>query len=171
MYTFFIGYFIVLIIWFTIYFKSGYSIFEWAFLGNLLFSLVVAAVVGLLMMLFVGLFLPKEYIIDKSKTIYLESIKDNSSINGDFLLGSGTISNEMYYVFYKKVDDYYSFDKIKAEDAIIKYTASKPRIVVKKRVLKNKKKNYLWGGVVHREKYVIYVPEGSINNSYKFNLE
>jgi len=141
-------------------------------------GVVISSIIGMLVALFVGVFCQKEYSV--YDTFDIVAIKDGNQINGNFIIGSGTIDNVMYYNFYKKVNDnivhdqndtvYFINGKIKSDDAIIKYTEYQPRIDKLRRKFVNKKCD-LWGMTRRGEKYVIYVPKWSIKYEYIFDLE
>ena len=58
-------------------------------------------------------------------SIPIVSLKDSSSIEGHFFLGSGSIKDKTYYVYYKKLSDtQFQMDKIETEGCIIEENSS-----------------------------------------------
>lgn len=47
------------------------------------------------------------------------SLKMNSEIQGNFVLGSGTLKDVNYYYFYKETSQGYRLDKVRSEDTVI----------------------------------------------------
>lgn len=125
---------------------------------------LIAMIVG-----YTGHLIYPEKITEKVFNVrYLEVLQDNSSVNGSFFLGCGTINNEMCYSFYEKVDiDEFKMDMIRYNEATVKIIRddSKPRI---ENIHKEWRTN--WG--VWDDYYnVIYVPDGTIKNSFTLDAK
>jgi len=140
------------------------------YLGCIFGGLLIGFLLGFIISLGIGKFADTEYKVDTNKTIYLESMNDNNNVGGSFMLGFGSIDNTMYYTYYRKSGVYYEFGKVDANKSRIKYTTGTPRIEVYYRDITPQSRLVNWGVVSFREKYVIYVPDGSIKTLYEFDL-
>ena len=113
--------------------------------------------------------IPKE----EPYSIELVALKDNSSVNGNFFLGTGTIDEDQYYFYLTKTAKGIQQRKLKnTSDVYLNYAESTdtPRIVVQKSRCANPIIDFLALGPTFTE-YYIYVPEGSITNEFSVDLE
>lgn len=111
-----------------------------------------------------------EYVEVESYNI--EALNDNTNIiNGKFYIGTGNISNQDYFYFYKNDSGYFHLNKLDARFCKIKYSKNAPKIIKYKKRIKTE--TYMkW--ILINATYPIYVfeiPEGSIYNNYKLDLE
>lgn len=150
-------------------------------------TLIIGIMVGLLLAVWLDNFAPFVIIIviavvvggcletervPSVKHIEIVSMQDNSNITGSFFLGCGSVNSEMMYSFYKKVDDGFKFDTIPVDRATIKYTNDKPHIdVISSKLKKDSWGNYFSLNIVQKEKYIIYVPEGTIKMNYTLDAQ
>lgn len=136
-----------------------------------------------------------EYLTDESIDIY--ALKDNVSQSGSYFLGTGSVGGKTYYYYYELSDDGYKYSKISPEDyniylnpcnenetphidTLYKYGITRINDddywLVSLKALFNRE-DYSVGTVVKMKKYSlfkqykIYVPDGSIVNDYKIDLE
>jgi hypothetical protein len=110
-----------------------------------------------------------EAIETRNTEVNLYSIYSDTVVSGRFYLFGGTIGEkQVYEYFYMTSDGGFVRDYIKAEGIIIYQNDNElPRI---EKVTTTKTKKMLFLTVSHvRHRYVIYVPEGSIRNSFKLN--
>jgi hypothetical protein len=134
-------------------------------LSDNLFALVVLTGIGLVMGLVIALFIPQE--TEKVKNVYfIESMNDNSR---NYYLGS----SNMNYTYYYKENGGFKMEQIHNSRAVIFYTKETPRVeaLIDSRVksLGNK-----FSVSLHNNRvigYEIYIPEGSIKNSFKLDGE
>lgn len=126
---------------------------------------------------FVCLFLAFSFgqTVPQEKTVtYLEQLNDNIGVNGTFFLGTGNIDNELFFTYYAKNGNSYSFNKIKADKVTIRYTNSTPKLIEIYDDLEDSFWSDYFYGVPNghwslNEHYIFEVPKGSIQNSYKLN--
>lgn len=108
---------------------------------------------------------------EKQETLYAEivSIKDNIEIEGNFILGTGGISEKQYYYFYKKLGEGYKIDKLECSDCIIFEEKIQGGYISKIENIPTKYKAI----IAFREppEYHIYIPEGSIIKQFNLDLE
>ena len=101
---------------------------------------------------------------------YLEiaNLQDNSNMDGNFFLGTGSIDEKMYYSYYYLDNNgFYKYDKIETDDAKIKITDGPARKVTKY----SKPINFNWlesALFLPMKKKSIYfeVPKGTIKSNY-----
>ena len=115
---------------------------------------------------------PKESIVlSESKII---ALKDNSNINGSFagsiFVSSGYIEQQMYYFYMYETDKGKLMGKISADKTYIVETNEKsPSIISRQEKYKDERANFwLEPSVVE---YYIYVPKGTVDTTYKINLQ
>ena len=115
---------------------------------------------------------PKETIIlSESKII---ALKDNSNISGSFsgsiFISSGYIEQQMYYFYMYETDKGKMMGKMVSDKTYIVETNEKsPSIICKQEKYKDERANY-WLEPSAVE-YYIYVPKGTIDTTYKINLQ
>ena len=116
----------------------------------------------------IGLYLPKQTIIEEIKII---ALTDNNSIEGQKYLFSGYI-NEKY--IYRYVIETECGKQVKeldnSENVYIQYDNENPRIAYE---YSDFKYGWLWlfGVDLTEPKKIIYVPEGTITETYEIDLE
>jgi hypothetical protein len=106
---------------------------------------------------------------EKQYVYSLQMLKTESLTSGRFFLGTGEINGNMNYIFYLKIKDYYSLQKVDAMKAIIKY-AEKPRLIIINQERTNNIINkFSIKETRHLQRYIFEIPEGSIINSYNLH--
>lgn len=130
----------------------------------------------------------EEYKLVESQNIV--ALQDSSNISGRFLLGSGTVNGSMYYCYYIDTDDGYKYQQINTSDynvdVSIKYCNENetPHIEKYDRYTistSNKKWGWVFNpvliapranqSVLSAQKIYIYLPEGTIDENYKVDLQ
>lgn len=106
-----------------------------------------------------------------SNLIEIVAIGDGHSSEGSFFLGCGTIKDESYYFFYKKLSNGgYVQDKVKVSDAtIFEDDTKKPGIQRYSIEFVNKAWDS-WAFATYTSHVDIIVPKGSIKQNYNFDL-
>lgn len=103
------------------------------------------------------------------------ALKDNSNIdgkvNGGIFVTSGYIEESLYYYCMENTEQGKHMIKIPADKTyIIETNDIKPSVV--KQINKYvDKRQYFWFLVTDEEKYIIYVPENTIDTTYKVDLQ
>lgn len=156
---------IILGIAFAIYkgYKEGHNDFVLYLLESLLCS-----VVGVLISGIIAFSLPMKTNI-YTYTVNIESLQDSNGVVGSFFLGSGTIGNEMCYIFYQENNGYYQLTKINSRYASIKYSSEKPKITVYEQKPTDDLINIFALDILSEKEYIIEVPKGTILNNYKLD--
>jgi ABC-type transport system involved in multi-copper enzyme maturation permease subunit len=138
-----------------------------AFLGwilGIIFGAVIAMVIG-----GIGHKITPEKITERlNSTTYLEVLQDNGGVHGSFFLGCGSLNDEMYYSYYEQVGvDEFKLNKMKYDIPTTKIIRdnSKPRIEYCEDIWQTN-----WG-IWTNEKMIIYVPDGTINNSFSLDAK
>ena len=135
---------------------------------------LLGMMVGILMTVLLSL-IPVEMEEYKANTIYLYSMSDNSSVEGRFFLGGGSIGEKEYYKYYfKREDGGYKFGKIKADNAVVyEKNNVEPRIELYKTRMKNRNHEF-WrmdGVCGCDERYEVYIPKGTVKQFYNLDLQ
>lgn len=108
---------------------------------------------------------------EKSHTTYnLESLIDGNGIQADFFLGCGTIEGELHYAFYYEHEKGYKLEKVKAEDAYVRYS-DKNQMTIIKDSLTDSWINLFALDLEYEKEYIFEVPENSIKNQYKLDTQ
>ena len=128
----------------------------------------------------------EEYKLIESQNIV--ALQDSSNISGRFLLGSGTVNGSMYYCYYIDTDEGYKYQQINANeyDVSIKYCNENETPHIEKYdkytvVTSNKDWGWVFNpalispqekeAVSSPTKVYIYLPEGTIDENYKVDLQ
>lgn len=95
----------------------------------------------------------------------LVALRDNSSVEGRMFLGSGRVDGKMVFTFYYKEGDYFNLKQVDAKDAKIHITQGEPHV---ERIYEKPTKSIInWFALdANCSKYIIHVPEGTIQNNY-----
>jgi hypothetical protein len=106
----------------------------------------------------------------------LYSVRDSSSVEGRFYLGSGWIGTTEYYAYYRDANPGMKKGRVPVENSVIFEGAATPELVV---LEKKYDKDWYWyiGGQIgltlmenqKPQRYQLYVPAGTIVQ--KFTLE
>jgi hypothetical protein len=148
----------------------------WEKFGLIAFSNIVGFVVNAIVILLVGLFIgffPAKTQTIESK-VELAAISDGFSVGGSFFLGCGSIKGESYYFYYEKTKSGgYVQKRIKVEDAIIfeQDSTKTPCILFYERKFVNEKWEKWAFPCQSNTKIEIFVPKGSVEQNYSFDLE
>ena len=144
-----------------------------SFLGTLFVHLIVTGVmflVGILIAVIIGLFMPKHW---EETKINLASLKDADGIEGNFVLGSGYIQTAQYYMWYENTGHGYRPEKVKVgtnilivEDSTLTNTGY---LIISTRKMNNKSltKWLIIDESTWSDQYKFIIPEGSIKKNFK----
>ena len=109
----------------------------------------------------------KTYSVAEDVDIY--ALQDNITNGGSFFLGSGHVDNELKYFYVTETELGYTINSIDADDVYIKYTTDRCHV---------EKHTYTFDNWFVRciaipmtERYVFYIPEGSVINNYAVDLK
>ena len=135
-----------------------------------LFYTIVGACFGILVGLGIAMLLPAK-LETKVYTQNLECLQDNNSVNGGFFLGTGSIEGKMKYVYYyKDADSLYHLKQIDYANASIKYSDEIPKIeTYKEEPTKDFINYFAWDYT--EDKYIIYIPKGSIKQNFTLDAQ
>lgn len=97
------------------------------------------------------------------------ALKDNQNISGNFYILGGYVDEDLYYYYATETEFGYKTEKIKADNAYIKYTDGETHIERYMGDFANR--TYFWGFPVCNDRYIIYCPEGTVTNEFNVDLE
>tara|TARA_R110000744_G_scaffold378044_1_gene493705 strand:+ start:547 stop:1062 length:516 start_codon:yes stop_codon:yes gene_type:complete len=160
--------FCIFIITELIDYKKGYGLdidFSLCFFTSFIFVFI-----GLI----IAIALPVKY-EESSWDEEIVSLKDNTSISGNFFLGSGMINGTMRYVYYQKnQDETYKMWQTEYYRASIRYTNNTPKIVI----IDKRESKSLWNKFAldplnneSYQNYIFEVPKGSIEKDYNLDAQ
>lgn len=119
----------------------------------------------------VALALPAKTEIVKT-TYNLEALHDNNSVKGSFFLASGQIEGKMKYVFYYENNGFYKLEQADYNDVLVKYSDEKPKVErLNRKNVKDAFINNFAIDLICYQKYIIYVPKGTIKNNYSLDTQ
>jgi hypothetical protein len=98
------------------------------------------------------------------------TLKDNQNVSGSFYIMGGYVDENLYYYYATETEFGYKTEKIKAENAYIKYTDGETHIERYVGEFANDSNN-LWGFPVCDDRYIIYCPDGTVTNEFIVDLE
>lgn len=98
------------------------------------------------------------------------ALKDNQNVNGNFYIFGGYVDEDLYYYYAYETEFGYKTEKLKADNAYIKYTDEEPHIERYVGDFANEGA-YFWGVPMCDDRYIIYVPEGTVTNEFNVDLE
>ena len=103
------------------------------------------------------------------------ALKDNSNINGKIgggiFVTSGYINESLYYYCMENTEQGNHMIKIPADKTYIVETNDIKPYIIKQLNKYVDKRQYSWLLATDEEKYIIYVPKGTIDTNYKIDLE
>ena len=147
----------------------------WEWVGCSFISLFGAALGGLLGILFglmIAFALPaKMEVIDTQWNI--ESLQDGNSVNGNFLLGCGSVNGKMKYSFYYQYNDGYKMQQLDIDDVVVKYSDKTPVVIEHKTTMVDPKKAFINYFAIddNSKTYDIYIPKGTIKTNYNLDAQ
>lgn len=148
--------------WYTIGEKIGCSI------AVLLTSFVCSMAVLCFASAIVSAVAEIEYnVVSDTKII---ALKDNQNVNGNFYIMGGYVDEDLYYYYAVETEFGYKTEKIKAENAYIKYTDGEAHIERCDAEFVNDDMRF-WGACTCDDRYIIYCPEGTVANEFEIDLE
>ena len=106
-----------------------------------------------------------------TETVKLEALKDNSNLQVRFFLGSGTVDEKAYYYYLAKEKQGIKQNKLSADSSYLNYTNEEPYIEEYGMIPSGWYGKLMFGKEPVDHYYKIYVPEGSITNEFKVDLE
>jgi len=148
-------------------FEIGYDIID--FFVGILFGLMAGALAFL-----IG-FLPAFFLQSESVAPHkteIQSIKDVSTTEGSFVLGSGTVKEDQYFYYVVEENGFKSVDKAKVKDSKIKEgNIKQPYVVTYEMQFKSAIARFFYGKYTGEKTYEFYLPENTITTDYKIDLE
>ena len=164
---------IIIAIGWTIKDSIDYGFFNWAGVAILVLVLIFGAFLAIM-----GIGLSNEILSTSAATelrmckeYQLQALNDNVRVGGQFYLGTGTFSDEPKYYVMIKSDTGYKMETYKINEATLIYTQTEPRIEQYELYFTNPWVRFFCGDTSVNDYYKIYVPEGSILNTYQVDLE
>lgn len=98
------------------------------------------------------------------------ALKDNQNISGSFYIMGGYVDEDLYYYYATETEFGYKAEKVKANNAYIKYADGETHIERYVGEFVNNSSN-LWGFPICDDRYIIYCPDGTVTNEFIVDLE
>ena len=98
------------------------------------------------------------------------ALKDNQNVNGSFYIMGGYVDEDLYYYYATETEFGYKTEKVKADNAYIKYTDDETHIERYVGEFVNDG-TYLLGFPMCNDRYIIYCPDGTVTNEFNVDLE
>lgn len=135
---------------------------------------VIGTLVGLLaglVITLIGAAMPwkSNEVITRDNAIY--SISNQSGIEGSFVLGTGTIKEEMYYYYFIEEEYGKKLEKIKVSDCYLQDTDGAPTLIHYSREYTNPVIRFLFGEYsISGGRTIIYVPPDTVKEVYNIDI-
>ena len=111
------------------------------------------------------------YIYDKTSNTEIVALNNSTGVSGrSGFLGSGYVSENLYYYYMMDTRKGYKASKIRADDTYVRYSDD-PHIETYSVIGFKNKLYYLIAVPFYDCYYIAYIPEGSIIENYKIDLE
>lgn len=134
----------------------------------LLFSLAISILVLVGVSTIVSCCADIDYdIVSDTKII---ALKDNQNVSGRFYIMGGYVDEDLYYYYAVETEFGYKTEKIKASNVYIKYTDGETHIERYGGEFANSGVNF-WAMPMCDDRYIIYVPDGTVTNEFVVDLE
>ena len=171
---------IIMAIIFSIWFSINTCFTIWGTIGSSIATSCLTCFIALLIFFLGGniisAFCEVEYVEDS--TYEITALKDNSFVSGHtYLLSSGHFNDKMQYVYLIENENG-NFEMKTIETKYAEVAISNevvPHVVIKRAKFTNEFMNFFlsFNGapVWNPDRYIIYVPEGTIDYSYNIDLE
>jgi hypothetical protein len=140
------------------------------FFGMSMWGLMIM-VAGILVFGMCAAVLPTETYNKEVECNKLVCLQDNFSIHGSFLLASGRIEKEMFYVYYYETETGIKLGKLPYHKVSIKYTNNTPVIKTFEDVPTYSWKNWVGVALNSNRTYIFEIPKGSIKYEYQLDLQ
>ena len=164
----------ILVVIFSIWFIKFLHDDGCGFVGGFFFWLFATFVAFILSIAMIGLCSSVAVIFpqtcEKSSTEHIIALNDSTGVNGRAgFLGSGYVEDELYYYYMTDTKEGFQAKKIKAEDTYVRYS-DEP--IVETYTATNFKNKLPWLiALPIKSFYIVYIPEGSIIENYRIDLE
>ena len=164
----------ILVVIFSIWFIKFLHDDGCSFVGGFFFWLSMTFLVFLLSVVMIGFCSSVAVIFpqtcEKTSTEHIIALDDSTGVNGRAgFLGSGYVEDELYYYYMTDTKEGFQAKKIKAEDTYVRYS-DEP--IVETYTATNFKNKLLWFiALPIKSFHIAYIPEGSIIENYRIDLE
>lgn len=98
------------------------------------------------------------------------ALKDNQNVSGNFYIMGGYVDEDLYYYYATETEFGYKTEKIKADNAYIKYTNGETHIERYQAEFVNAI-SYFFGVPICDDRYIVYCPDGTVTNEFNVDLE
>lgn len=146
----------------------------WGSLGFSGLMALIGLIAGMILSLilgatFAGFGAETRVLSQETKALY--ALADGSEISGSFFLGSGSIDDNMRYVYIVETEGKgYKMETVNINSAYIQYSDEEPTVTITSYMFDSRVLNF-FGIYPASTEYIFRVPEGSITNSYVIDLE
>ena len=170
MFWFIIG--LVVTVAITIYFIHDYC-YDWGeIIGSSILVFFASMMCSVLVLLsaseIISCFAEVNYNVASDTKII--ALKDNQNISGSFYIMGGYVDEDLYYYYAAETEFGYKTEKLRADNAYIKYTDGEAHIEMHRAEFVNDYVNF-FAFPTQNDRYVIYCPEGTVTNEFNVDLE
>ena len=164
----------ILVVIFSIWFIKFLHDDDCSFIGGFFFWLFMTFLVFIFSVAMIGFCSSVAVIFpqtcEKTSTEHIITLNDSTGVNGRAgFLGSGYVEDELYYYYMADAKEGFQAKKIKAEDTYVRYS-DEP--IVETYTATNFKNKLLWLiALPIKSFHIVYIPEGSIIENYRIDLE
>ena len=165
--------FIVLVGWIIYDIVDGFYNYNWWshilwFIPKSIVSIFGSILVFLLATITIGSCAKVDY--NKVSDTKIIALKDNQNISGSFYIMGGYVDEDLYYYYATETEFGYKTEKIKADNAYIKYTDGETHVEEYEAQFVNDYV-YLFAVPTCSNRYIIYCPEGTVTQEFNVDLE
>lgn len=163
---------IAFLLWLAFVIEEGFGVIEGICIGFI--TMIVTSLFTLF--IFIGVGAASSLIFDstmhKVKDQKVIALQDGRSTSGEFFLGTGSVDSKIKYTYMTVEENEMEMKQIDYDDAVLIYSPH-PKVEVYKAHYKNKIVKFFFGDqpFLSNTKYKIYVPEGTVKESYNVDLE
>ena len=135
----------------------------------------VISILGIILTAFIvcGLAFIPGYKYELSNVQSISALEDNSTVKGNFYLGSGYVDEELKYYYMVSEQGGKKFSYAEADKAVIYEGYKKARVETYTAVYKSDIAKFLFFSkdTPHSDQYKFYVPKDSVTNEYNVDLK
>lgn len=145
---------------------SFYCVYEWGLnLENVFLGFLMSLAISFLLCLITALF----GLVFKNEPVYAET-QEIYAINDNYVIRHRS-SESMKYCYMILSDDGYCYKEAPAVKSSFIYTNDTPHVDVYQYQYANSIVRWLWSAPIKEDKYIFFIPEGSITNNYIIDME
>lgn len=167
---------VILLILMGLYLKTAFeycgSVLEkiWECIKSVVVASIIWVIGTFIIAVIIGLFPKTEFV--KVDNVQVVAISDGGANSGSFFLGCGSVQEQSYYFYYKKLPNKgFKQERIRVSDATIFEDSTKTPSIQFYREYYVNKGWHNWAILFYGSKADIFVPKGSIIRNFNFDLK